>query len=240
MKRITILSVAMLIAFAGASQAQFLNKLKKKAERAVTKAVTGDSAPAATNEDNASDGGDNPDSAPSTTVPTSAAIEKYGKQLFALEAKERLVYGEVSLSLKTDGAHVKTVTNKDRQYYLYDNGTRQGPFAKPPVHLLDDWKRSYDAHSRNEDFEEVSGTSYVSAGNFEVDGKNYGKVTTIGSMIHNKKTKKFYALIIKMEANNKITTYLYTEKGTRKLPAMAGTLIVSDNGELGGVIIPAT
>ncbi|RVT97271.1 hypothetical protein EOD41_19090 [Mucilaginibacter limnophilus] len=242
MKPITIISTALLLAVAGTSQAQFLNKLKKKAERAVTKAVVGSSSSDNNeNPDNASEGGDVQGNSPSSTVPASAAIEKYGKQLFTLQDKEYLVYGEVSLSLKTDGAHVKTVTHKDRDYYLYDNGTRQGPFNKPPVHLLDDWNRSYDAHSQNEDFEEVSGTSYVSAGVFEVDGKSYGKVTTVGTMRHNKKAKKFYALVIKMEPNtNKITTFLYTEKGTRKLPGMATTLIISDNGQTGGVIIPAT
>ncbi|GAA4307465.1 hypothetical protein GCM10023149_01030 [Mucilaginibacter gynuensis] len=242
MKPITLLCAAALLVCAQSSEAQFLNKLRKKAEAAVGKAVTGGSSSnnsdsnASTN-DNSEGGAVNGDGG--GAAPVSAAASKYGQSLFTLEKSEYIVYGEISLSIKADGSHAKVVTRNNGKFYLYDNNTKSGPFDKAPVHLLDDYKRSYDNPIANQDYEQTNATSYVSAGVFEVDGKSYGKVLTVGSMYHNKKAKKFYAILVKME-QNKMAYYFVTEKTSRKINSAGSNILVSPNGELGGVVIPAT
>ncbi|RYZ99678.1 MAG: hypothetical protein EOP47_16130 [Sphingobacteriaceae bacterium] len=243
MKPFNIIGVAALLLIANTSNAQFLNKLKKKAEAAVSKAVTGssssDNAEDKT-EDNASEGSPATSDA-SSPAPALNPVANYGTQLFSMQKGEYLVYGEVSLAIKTDGAHVKVVTKMNRQFYLYDNGERQGPFTTPPVHLLDKgWKREYGYEKNNADDYMNNGMSYLSAGKLVVDGKSYGPALVVNAMYHNTKTKKFYALVSRSDKNNKIGFYLVSEKGTHKLPGIGTGLIVSENGESGGVVIPAT
>ncbi|RCH56231.1 hypothetical protein DJ568_05720 [Mucilaginibacter hurinus] len=243
MKPLNIIGAAMLLLVANTSNAQFLNKLKKKAEAAVTKAVTGGglSAESSTEkpEDNASDGTPGNSTSPAAPAAQSTAA-KYGTVLFTMEKGEYLVYGELSLAVKADGAHVKAVTRKDRQFYFYDNGQRQGPFTTPPVNLLDEgWKRDYEYQKTNADEYMSNGMSYLSAGNLVVDGKKYGPALVVNAMYHNTKIKKFYALVTRTE-NDKMGFYLVSNQGARKLPSIGMGLIVSADGESGGVIIPAT
>jgi hypothetical protein len=242
MKRITIISTAVLLLAAPASQAQFLNKLKKKAQAAVTNAVVGggDSANSNTAEGNTNaDGNTGDNMGNAAALPASAMVSKYGKQLFSLQKSEWLVYGELSLSIKTDGAHVKTVTKKGGQFYLYENGARSGPFSKAPVDKLDDYKRDYSQQYNKEEYISSNGQSYISAGVLEVDGKKFGSALAVGSIHHNPKTKKFYAIVVRNE-QNKMNYYLVSNSGSRKLPTIGQAVLVSDNGELGGVAIPAT
>ncbi|RYD88205.1 MAG: hypothetical protein EOP54_27615 [Sphingobacteriales bacterium] len=242
MKPFTIIGAAMLLLVSSISNAQFLNKLKKKAQAAVTNAVTGNGSSTETTttestEDNASEGA--PATSNSPSAPSTSAAAKYGTQLFTLEKGEYLVYGELSLSVKADGTHVKAVTRLNRQFYLYDNGARSGPYATPPVDKLDDYKRDYEYQKNTTDEYMTKGMSYISAGNLVVDGKKYGQVLMVSALYHNPKTKKFYAIAVKNESD-KMNYYLISDKGSRKILGVGLGLIVSANGESGGVLIPAT
>ncbi|RFZ92421.1 hypothetical protein D0C36_13415 [Mucilaginibacter conchicola] len=231
MKPITILCAILLLA-AQSSHAQFFNKLKQKAQQAVSGAVSGSQSNQQTSSNN------NDDSNAPSSSPTGFDASKYGKPAFALEQGERVVYGEATLSIVNNQAVVKVVTSKDRQYYLYEGGVRKGPFNTPPVDKLDSWKAG-NGYYFDRDSKETDWQPYVVKGQLMVDGKSYGAMTTMTKFYHNKAKRKFYGIGMQVGMQG-YNTYLVSDKGNRKLSFPTDQLIISDNDELGGVMINAT
>lgn len=233
MKRITLLCTALLLVAAQSSNAQFFDKLKKKAQSALNKAVDGkDNQPDSTVRGQ----GNNGASFPGDKSKYDAS--KYGAPVFEMQADERVVYGEHTLNIVNNQTVVKVVTHIKNQYFLYENDKRSGPFAKPPVDKLDNW-RSRSEYSDDGNDKKTEWQSYVSRGVLTVDGKSYGEVMSLASFYHNKARKKFYAVTMKLD-KFKPSYYLVTEKGSRQLPFVSSELHVSDNDELAGVMVTAT
>ena len=233
MKRITLVSTALLLVAAQSTNAQFLNKLKKKAQSALEKVVDGKDA----NADSTVRGQGNT----GTSFPGDKSkfdASKYGAPVFEMQADERVVYGEHTLSVVSNQTVVKVVTRVKNEYFLYENDKRSGPFAKPPVEKLDNWHRGmhndYDADEKKTDPK-----PYISRGILTVDGKGYGEVMSMGAFYHSKAKKKFYAVTFKLN-QYKPTYYFVTEKGSRQLPFVSNELYISDNDEIGGIMITAT
>ncbi|MFD0795178.1 hypothetical protein ACFQZX_16265 [Mucilaginibacter litoreus] len=231
MKPITILSAICLL-LAQTGKAQFFNKLKQKAQSAVTNAVTGNS-----NQQVSTSGGSSATGNNSSATSSGFDASKYGTPSFTLEAGERIVYGEATLSIINNLTLIKVITAKDRQYYLYENGTRKGPFNTPPVDKLDNWRSNGDYYNSND--KETNWQPYVVKGILSVDGKSYGEYLQLTKFYHNKAKKRFYGVGVKME-QNAMAVYLVSDKGARKIPLPTEQLLISDNDELGGVIVNAT
>jgi len=233
MKRITLVSTALLLVAAQSTNAQFLNKLKKKAQSALEKVVDGKDA----NADSTVRGQGNT----GTSFPGDKGkfdASKYGVPVFEMQADERVVYGEHTLSIVSNQTVVKVVTRVKNEYFLYENDKRSGPFAKPPVEKLDNWHRGMD-NDYDADDKKTDPKSYISRGILTVDGKGYGEVMSMGAFYHSKAKKKFYAVTFKLN-QYKPAYYFVTEKGSRQLPFVSNELYISDNDEIGGIMITAT
>jgi len=225
---------AVLIIAAQGANAQFLNKLKQKAQNALNKAVQGQSANNTTQ--SAETGSSGTATASSADGPKFNPSE-YGHQVFELQPDEHIVYGEHSLRIVNNQTVVKVITRAGGKFYLYENDKRSGPYNTPPVDKLDSWANSteiHSAHGKRTDWQ-----PYVVRGVLTVDGKDYGQWMSISAFYHNKEKKKFYAVAFKVEGLSP-AYYFITEKGTKKIPFAAPELLISDNDEHAGIMIYAT
>jgi hypothetical protein len=237
MKRIIFMSAAVLLA-APSTQAQFLNKLKQKAQQAVSKAIDG-KAGTGTGSNVESDATNSstapfPHEAKSTFNP-----EQFGRLACNLQPDERVVYGEHSLDIVNNQALVKVITHNKSQYFLYENDKRSGPFKTPPVEQLGNWRNSMNYYDSGNDDKRTEWQPYVTKGILTVDGKSYGEVMSMGSFYHNKAKKKFYGVALRLQ-QMKPSYHLVSHTGSREVPFVSGDLYVSDNDELGGLMITAT
>lgn len=237
MKKILLLS-GLLLAATAPGQAQFLNKLKQKAQEAIKKNTSGEQEE---NQEQATTReSDMP--APATNVsgtqsPASAGIQQYGSALFKLESGESFCYNEHSLKVTNGTSAVKVITKKNREFYLYENDQKTGPFKTAPVNQLDGWPHKEDSDRSEE--KKTDWQPYVRAGVLTVDGKNQGNYMALASFYHNKEKKKFYGVAMNLE-NNNMTTSLISDKGKRKLPMTGGELIIAENDEFAAAKVTAT
>ncbi|HKG07161.1 MAG TPA: hypothetical protein VKB19_11915 [Pedobacter sp.] len=240
MKR-SISLIALLLFGLQASHAQFLNKLKKKAEAAINKNTENQSNENEGSESNAS----NSDDAPAARRTRTSSAEKstaskgvkYGSVLFSLGTGEQLCYNEQSLKIVNNQAVIKVITKQNKEYYLYENGEKSGPFKTAPVDQLPGWP------FRNPDRQNAEKSTdwqpYLRSGVLTVDGKNQGTYMNLTAFYHNKEKKKFYGIAMNME-KSAVNNYFISHLGKRKLPLIAGELYVSENDESAAVRVNKT
>jgi len=215
------------------SQAQFLNKLKKKAEAVINKSTEQESEE--TNSDEPA-----PDQrsrkSGAEQAPASKGL-KYCSPLFTLSSGERICYSEQSLKIVSNQAVIKVITKLNKEFYLYVNGEKSGPFKTAPVDQLEGWP--FKNLSSSNDKKKTDPQPYLRSGVLTVDGKNIGNYMSIIAFYHNKEKKKFYGIAMNMEKNS-VGTYFISNKGKRKLPMTGGELIISENDEIGAVKVSKT
>jgi hypothetical protein len=237
-KATTILSAVLLLAVQS-SQAQLFNKLKQKAQSAVNTAASGN--PSADTTSNKS-GNKTPTATRSRsansygTNTNSYDAAKYGTVAFTLLDGEYIVYGEQTLSIVNNRKTVKVVTKQNKQFYIYINGVRKGPYATPPVDQLDNWHKGYQYNIHDD--KKTDWQPYIVKGVLVVDGKSYGNYMSLSKFYHNKAKKKFYGLAVKLD-KVAAAMFLVSDKGAKKVPLITDQLVTSDNDEIGGVIINA-
>lgn len=215
------------------SQAQFLNKLKKKAEAVINKSTEHESEETSTEEPAT----DNRSRKSGSDHVSSSKGVKYGTSLFTLSAGERICYNEQSLKIVSNQAVIKVITKLNKEFYLYVNGEKSGPFKTAPVDQLEGWPFR-NINSANEK-KSTDWQPYLRSGVLTVDGKNIGSFMSVMAFYHNKEKKKFYGIAMNMEKNS-VGTYFISNKGKRKLPMTGGELVVSENDEIGAVKVSKT
>lgn len=226
--------------------AQFLKKLSDKAGAAVEKTIdkglgngenaggsskrtakapaAGEAMPSAVTRPSAS-----PQGGSSSTDGTWSAAD-YGTQPFKLEPGETIVRGEFSLKVSNTGQKINLITSHNGKYFFYENGTRTGPFDRPPLSKLGVFGfNSFSASTRQSNPSKfIEGTGNVRQ--LVLNGKKYGPFSTILAFYLSPDQERFYALAEKRTGESS-DFFLLSHSGTTKLPGYAPTLLVSNNFE---------
>lgn len=233
-------------------QAQLFKKLKEKAQKALE--------PSASNKTE-----DKPTETPTTEQPVSQAKSSASKwqpsandeKLFTLEKGESFFYDETKV-IAANGkiSYAFVVQNKNREYFLIEDGKRSGPFRQAPVdqmNIVSDKKdENEDSGSGSDDQESIQ------LGNDKKDpvtaqyskmisnklyivfnGKNFGPYDFVAKMRVSPDKKKFWAAVVIGGQNEMMTkmgmgnSFLVNEAGAKvkggDQNSMPARLMVSKN-----------
>ena len=225
MKRIILSLVIMGCIAAPTAHAQLLKKLKDKANSVLEKKTDTDpketEKPVSGNNNSNNNSGSSTVKAPPNASECTLAV--------TLDAGEVLMYDETKVYL-TDGKTVgwKIVTQKDKKFYLIDNGTRTGPFDEPPLNSISPNAK----HSNDLEGSDVTAKKYTKLENgkptIQFNGKTYGPYFMIMEMVVSEDKKHFFATAIE-GTNIAAGGVLVSENAKQKLPGMASKLKVSYN-----------